>query len=62
MTKTTYTVELPAGAELKAKPEHLELDTPFLKASRKFVFKDNKLSVTETYHLCDACLQARLSR
>lgn len=57
-SKLNYTIEFPQGALLKSRPEDLQLDTPFMKASRALVFKDNKLSLTETTRLLDARLDA----
>jgi hypothetical protein len=54
--RRSFTVELPAGALLKGKPEDLQLETIFMKANRKIVFKDNKLSATETSSFLDARL------
>jgi hypothetical protein len=48
----------PAGAVLKSRPDDIQIDTPFMKASRKLAFKDNKLSLTETSQLLDARLDA----
>jgi thioredoxin-related protein len=56
--QVTFTVELPAGSVLKSQPQDLQVDTPFMKATRKLSFKDNKLSVAETTRLLDARLAA----
>ena len=49
-----FTVELPVGAVLKGQPEDVQIDTAFLKASRKVQFANNRLSVTETTGYRDA--------
>jgi hypothetical protein len=51
-----YEVELPAGTVLKSRPDDLQLDTPFLKASRKIVQSDNKITLTEDTQILDARL------
>ena len=57
-SQVAFTVELPAGSVLKSQPQDLQIDTPFMKATRKLSFKDNKLSVAETTRLLDARLAA----
>ena len=57
-SKLTFTVEFPGGAVLKSRPDDIQIDTPFMKASRKLAFKDNKLTLTETSQLLDARLDA----
>ena len=53
-----YIVELPAGATLKGQPENVQIDTAFLKATRKTEFTNNCLTVTETTSYFDAQLPA----
>jgi len=53
-----YTVELPEGAVVKNKPEDLVIETPFFKATRKVVQKNNRLSVVEVSQMLDAKLSA----
>jgi transglutaminase-like putative cysteine protease/thiol-disulfide isomerase/thioredoxin len=55
-SKTTFTVELPAGAVLKGRPDDLQIDTPFIKAARKIEYAGNKLSATETSRMLEARL------
>ena len=55
-SKRTFTVELPSGATLRGRPENLQIDTPFMKATRKIEFAANKLSATEDFRLLEARL------
>jgi len=57
-SKSTFTVELPAGAILKGQPNDLLLDTAFLKATRKFTVKGSTVSVVESTRLADATVEA----
>jgi thioredoxin-like negative regulator of GroEL len=54
----TYEVELPAGAEVKSKPDDLELETAFVRATRKVRVKANTITLTEKSSLLDAKLPA----
>jgi thiol-disulfide isomerase/thioredoxin len=51
-----YEVELPTGAELKSKPEDLEIQNNFLRASRKTAVTGNKVTLTEKSVMLDAKL------
>jgi transglutaminase-like putative cysteine protease len=57
-SKVAFIVELPVGAVLKSQPEDVDINTPFMKATRKLSFKDNKLSITESSQLLDARVDA----
>jgi hypothetical protein len=56
-TKRSFTVELPPGSVIKGRPEDLQIDTAFLKASRQIDLKDNRLSATEDSRMLDARLE-----
>lgn len=58
-SRISYNVELPPGAALRGQPQDLQIETPFMKAKRTVVFKENKLEVTETSHLLEARLEPR---
>ena len=61
VAKTTFIVELPPGARLKGRPNDLQVDTLFMKASRTVTLQQNKLTVTETSRILDARLEASQS-
>lgn len=56
-SKLSFSVGLPPGSVLKGRPDDVQIDTPFMKATREVVFRDNTLSVTETSWLLDARLE-----
>jgi hypothetical protein len=56
--QTIHEVELPPGSVLKSRPQDLQIDTPFLKASRKLVWADNRITMTEDTQFLDARLEA----
>ncbi len=61
-SKVTFTVELPAGATLKGRPNDLLVDTAFLKASRKLTVQGSTVTVVETTRLGDAHVEANRAK
>jgi hypothetical protein len=51
-----FEIELPEGANFKARPEDLMLETSFLRASRKITIDKNKLNLVEKSISLDATL------
>lgn len=56
--QTIMELVLPEGAKLADPPESIEISEPFLKASRKFTFKDNVLRLEEHFQFLKARLPA----
>ena len=53
-----YEVELPAGAELKSKPEDLQIENSFMRASRRTEVSGTKVTLTERSVMLDSKLAA----